>query len=162
MTAKSLKRCTDAPNILHTPSILGVSSTFRTPSTERIRVLEAWILRVLVWAVLKAQILWVQGVHPPAVSIGPQNASSILAVSAVQNLQILRVRAVSRSTWSPNTASTPSTWSILSRILLNFYSQVLGGSVVFCFLFSDPISYEHIFSVFRRYTTQTNSQKKSS
>ena len=31
--------CTDAPNILDTPSILGVSSIFRTPSTESIRVL---------------------------------------------------------------------------------------------------------------------------
>ena len=26
--------CTDAPTILDTPSILGVSSNFRTPSTE--------------------------------------------------------------------------------------------------------------------------------
>ena len=31
----------DAPSILDTPSILGVSSIFRTPSTESIRILAA-------------------------------------------------------------------------------------------------------------------------
>ena len=44
--------------VLHTPSMLGVSSIFRTPGTESIRVLAVNTARVLgVWAVLKAQIL---------------------------------------------------------------------------------------------------------
>ena len=40
-------RCPEASSILDTSSILGVSSIFRTPSTECIRVLAAEILGVL-------------------------------------------------------------------------------------------------------------------
>ena len=46
---------TDAPIVLYVPSILGVSSTCRTASTEGVAVLAAAILRVLeVRAELKA------------------------------------------------------------------------------------------------------------
>lgn len=58
------KYFTDAPSMLHTPSIPGVSRTFRTPEYwEHCSTGGLKILRVLrVWAVLKAQIRRVLGV----------------------------------------------------------------------------------------------------
>ena len=51
------KRVFNSPSVLHTPSVLGVSSTFRTAITESIAVLAVEILRVLgVWTVLKGAI----------------------------------------------------------------------------------------------------------
>ena len=57
-----------------------------------------------------------------------------MAVFAVQNLEILRVLAVSRSTQSPNTASTwsiiPQAFSLENTAVL--YSQILGACVKPC------------------------------
>ena len=76
-------------------------------------------------------------------SIAPQNTSTTavlqsiklqntvsMAVFAVQNLEILRVLAVSCSTQSPNTASAWNTWSIFfSKIIYFNCSQVLRSPI---------------------------------
>ena len=131
---KISKRCTDGRSILHAPSIPRI-----------LRILRVfWYSEYSQYQRTRYCLGSAAVVH--TVRIEPRNAKSMTAVSAVQNVEILRELAVPRSTYNPNTASTRRTGVYsLGSTINRLYSQVLPGTARYCQVLPGTARYcEHL------------------